>query len=156
VLEVGGSLGYSTLFQGEAVEANGGRLTTLEYHAEKAEKLRSSVAQAGLERTVDVIVGDAREVIAQLPGPFDFVLIDAWKADYPSYFELVFPKLTVGGMIVADNITFPEPDAGIHEYVRRARSHPEAQSQLITIGSGLELTVRLPPNAGPRFARSAE
>lgn len=156
VLEVGGSMGYSTLWQAEAVEANGGRLTTLEAFAPKAEALRKHVADADLERTVQVIEGDAREVIAGLPGPFDFVLIDAWKADYPRYFELVLPKLTAGGVLVADNMTFPEPDAGILEYVRLVRSHPEMQSQLIPIGSGLELSVRLPAGTGARFARSAD
>lgn len=152
VLEIGGSMGYSTLFQAEAVEANGGQLTTLEAYPAKAEILRARVAQAGLERTVRVIEGDALKVIPELEGPFDFVLVDAWKADYPKYFELVLPKLVVGGLILADNITFPEPDAGIREYVRIARSHPEAQSQLLAIGSGLELTVRLPPHAGPRLS----
>lgn len=154
VLEVGGSMGYSTLWQAEALEQSGGRLITLEAFPAKAEALRKHVAEADLERTVQVIEGDAREVIPTLPGPFDFVLIDAWKADYPRYLELVLPKLSVGGLIVADNITFPEPDAGIREYVRVARSHPELQSQLIPIGSGLELSVRLQSASGGRFARA--
>jgi hypothetical protein len=66
------------------------------------------------------------------------------KGDYPAYFDLVFPKLALGGLIVADNITRPAPpDAGITEYVSRARNHPDAQSQLLPVGSGLELTVRI-------------
>jgi predicted O-methyltransferase YrrM len=106
--------------------------------------LRRRVAQAGLETTVKIIAGNALEVLPRLEGPFDFVLIDAWKADYPAYFDLVFPKLVVGGLIVADNITRPAPpDGGITEYLNRARGNPEAQSQLLPIGSGLELTTKL-------------
>ena len=144
VLEIGGSMGYSTIWQAEAVERNGGTLTTLEAVPSKVEILRRRVAQAGLEGTVTIVEGNALEVLPRLEGPFDLVLVDAWKADYPAYFELVFPKLAVGGLIVADNITRPAPpDAGITEYVEKARSHPQAQSQLLPIGSGLELTVKV-------------
>jgi predicted O-methyltransferase YrrM len=144
VLEIGGSMGYSTIWQAEAVERNRGTLTTLEAVPDKVEILRRRVAQAGLETTVKIIAGNALEVLPRLEGPFDFVLIDAWKADYPAYFDLVFPKLVVGGLIVADNITRPAPpDGGITEYLNRARGNPEAQSQLLPIGSGLELTTKL-------------
>jgi predicted O-methyltransferase YrrM len=144
VLEIGGSMGYSTVWQAEAVERNGGTLTTLEAVPSKAEILRRRIAQAGLEKTVRIIEGNALEVLPRLEGQLDFVLVDAWKADYPAYFDLVFPKLVVGGVIVADNITRPAPpDAGITAYLDKARSHPHAQSQLLPVGSGLELTIKL-------------
>jgi predicted O-methyltransferase YrrM len=137
-------MGYSTIWQAEAIEQNGGQLVTIEQVASKAEILRRRVAEAGVDRTVQVLEGDARTIVAGLDGPFDFVLVDAWKGDYPIYLDLVFPKLRVGGLIVADNISRPAPpDPGILEYVRRVRSHPRASSQLIPIGSGLELSVKL-------------
>jgi predicted O-methyltransferase YrrM len=144
VLEIGGSMGYSTIWQAEAVERNGGTLTTLEAVPSKVEILRRRVAQAGLEATVKIIEGNALDALPRLEGPLDFVLVDAWKADYPAYFDLVFPKLAAGGLIVADNITRPAPpDAGITAYLEKARSHPHAQSQLLPVGSGLELTIKL-------------
>jgi predicted O-methyltransferase YrrM len=144
VLEIGGSMGYSTIWQAEAVERNGGTLTTLEAVPSKVEILRRRVAQAGLETTVKIVEGNALEVLPRLERPLDFVLVDAWKADYPAYFDLVFPRLVVGGLIVADNITRPAPpDAGILQYLDKARSHPQAQSQLLAVGSGLELTIKL-------------
>jgi predicted O-methyltransferase YrrM len=148
VLEIGGSMGYSTIWQAEAVERNGGTLTTLEAVPSKVEILRRRVAQAGLEATVKIIGGNALEALPRLEGPLDFVLVDAWKADYPAYFDLVFPKLVAGGLIVADNITRPAPpDAGITQYLNKARSHPHAQSQLLPVGSGLELTIKLRSSA---------
>jgi len=107
------------------------------------EILRQRVAQAELGESVQILEGDAIQSIRELEGPFDFVLVDAWKPDYPSYFDLVFPKLRLGGLMVADNITRPKPDAGIAEYVRKARGHAEARSQLLEVGSGLELTIRI-------------
>jgi predicted O-methyltransferase YrrM len=151
-LEIGGSMGYSTVWQAEAVERNGGTLTTLEAVPSKVEILRRRVSQGGLDRTVKIIEGNALEILPRLEGPFDFVLIDAWKADYPAYFDLVFPKLAPGGLIVADNITRPAPpDASIIEYLRKARSHPEAQSQLLAVGSGLELTIKRRSSSGKKY-----
>ncbi len=142
VLEIGGSMGYSTIWQGEAVQANGGRMTTLEVVPAKIEALQRRIRQAGLEDVVSVRAGDAIRSLQEMDGPWDFVLVDAWKDDYPTYFDLVFPRLVPGGLMVADNITRPEPGAGILAYVEKCRSHPEAQSQLVPIGSGLELTLR--------------
>jgi predicted O-methyltransferase YrrM len=143
VVEVGGSFGYSTIWLAEAVEANDGRLISLESVPAKAERIRQRVAQAGLEKTVQVIQGDALEQLSGLPEPFDLVLIDAWKDDYPAYFELVFPKLRPGGLIVADNVPYQGGGMpGIDAYVARARSHPNAQSQPVPLGSGIEVTLR--------------
>ncbi|MGA3119932.1 MAG: O-methyltransferase [Polyangiaceae bacterium] len=143
-LEIGGSMGYSTIWQAEAIEQNGGHLITIEQVPSKVDVLRRRIAQAEVDKTVQVLEGDARTLIGELDGPFDFVLVDAWKSDYPTYFDLVFPKLKIGGLIVADNISRPAPpDPAILEYVERARNHSQASSQLVPIGSGLELTVKI-------------
>jgi predicted O-methyltransferase YrrM len=144
VLEIGGSMGYSTIWMAQAVEANGGKLSTLEYVPEKAALLRRRIAEAGVEATVEVHEGDALKILPTLAGPWDLVLVDAWKEDYPAYFDLVFPNLNVRGLMAADNITYPAPPGeGIEEYLRKARSSPNAQSQLLPLGSGIELTIRL-------------
>lgn len=144
VLEVGGSMGYSTIWLAEAAEANGGQVISLEALEHKVAAIRQRAQQAGLDRTVDVRQGDALRILAELPGPFDFVLIDAWKQDYPAYFDLIFPKLKPGGLILADNITFPSPAGeGIETYLEKARTNPAARSQLIPIGNGLEMTLKL-------------
>lgn len=97
-----------------------------------------------LTAIVNVNSGDALQVLPQLTGPWDFILIDAWEDDYPRYFDRVFPKLTVSGLIAADNITFPMPvGPGIETYTEKTRSRPDARSQLIPIGSGVESTLCL-------------
>lgn len=144
VLEVGGSMGYSTIWLGEAAEANDGRVISLEALDHKVAAIRGRAEQAGLAGTIEVKQGDALEILRELDGPFDFVLIDAWKDDYPAYFDLIFPKLKAGGLILADNITFPNPPgAGIETYLEKARTNPAAQTQLIPLGNGLEMTLKL-------------
>lgn len=144
VLEIGGSMGYSTIWMAEAVQANDGQLMTLEYVPEKAARLRRRIAEAGVEATVQVQEGDALRILPTLAGPWDLILIDAWKEDYPAYFDLAFPMLSLHGLLVADNITYPTPPgAGIEQYLAKVHSRADAQSQLIPLGSGLELTIRL-------------
>jgi predicted O-methyltransferase YrrM len=144
LLEVGGSMGYSTIWLAEAAEANGGRVISLEALDHKVAAIRARAQQAGLAQTVEVRQGDALQVLAELPGPFDLVLVDAWKQDYPAYFDLIWPKLSTGGLLLADNITFPDPPGeGIERYLEKARTTPGAQSQLIPIGNGLEMTINL-------------
>jgi predicted O-methyltransferase YrrM len=144
VLEIGGSMGYSTIWMAEAVQANGGQLVTLEYVPEKATQLRGRIAEAGVEAIVQVHEGNALDILPTLDGPWDLVLVDAWKEDYPAYFDLVFPQLAPRGLMVADNITYPTPPGeGIEQYLAKARGRADAQSQLIPLGSGLEVTLRL-------------
>ena len=80
----------------------------------------------------------------EIDGPIDLAFLDAWKDDYFDYFETLLPKLSVGGCVVADNITFPE---GVQELMKKYQAHvrakPNVRSYLLPIGSGLEMSVRV-------------
>jgi len=62
-------------------------------------------AAAGVDSLIRLKLGDARQEVPQLQGPFDFVFIDAWKQDYVRYLEMVVPLVPPGGVIVAHNVT---------------------------------------------------
>jgi predicted O-methyltransferase YrrM len=141
ILEVGSSYGYSTIWLAEAARAVGGKVTSLELRPAKADYARSQLARVGLEDSVVFRIGDALESLAQLPGPFDFVLIDLWKDLYVAVFERLYPKLAPGAIVVADNMLHPEnvrPHA--HAYRERVRAAPEMNSVLLAVGNGLELS----------------
>src|SRR5262245_52466223 len=97
VLEVGTSNGFSTIWLADAARAVDGRVTTLEFNPDKVALARSNLARAGVDAVVDVIEGKAADSIARLPGPFDLVFLDADRASYLQYLELVVPKLAQGG-----------------------------------------------------------
>ena len=82
----------------------GGRVVTLERDPDNAAVALRHIAASPLADRIELIQGDARETLPRLPGPFDLVWIDAWKADYPRYLDLVVPKLAPRGIIVADNL----------------------------------------------------
>ncbi len=147
ILEIGTSNGYSTLWLGEAAQATGGRVTTLEFREDRVAEAGANFARAGLSDVIQVRQGDARQLLAELPGPFDFIFVDAEKADYLGYLEAAWSKLTVGGLIDADNITsHPEETA---DYVARSHTLPGAVSVGVPIGRGEQVTVKAaqPPRA---------
>ncbi len=68
IVEVGTSYGYSTVWLAEAARATGGKVITLDVHAEKQEYARSALTRAGLATVVELRLGDARQSIAALEG----------------------------------------------------------------------------------------
>jgi predicted O-methyltransferase YrrM len=101
-VEIGSLLGYSAILIADALPPDG-RLTCLEANPYLAKFVASNAEQAGLGRKVSVAVGDARRLLRSLPGPIDFVLIDAAKEEYLDYLRRLEPRLAPGAIVVADN-----------------------------------------------------
>jgi predicted O-methyltransferase YrrM len=141
IVEIGTSYGYSTLWLADAARETGGKVISLDVHAGKQDYARKSLAKAGLIDQAEFRLGDARETLAALPGPFDFVLIDLWKDLYIPCFELCYPKLASGAFIAADNMHQPEyalEDA--RAYRKHVRAKAAVESILLPLGSGIELS----------------
>ena len=103
ILEIGTLGGYSTIWLARGL-SEGGRVVSLEVDASYAEVARSNLRNAGVGDRVDVVVGDAKESLGGLTGPFDLVFIDADKESYPEYFVAVLKLSRKGTVIVADNV----------------------------------------------------
>jgi predicted O-methyltransferase YrrM len=106
ILEVGTLGGYSTIWLARALPA-GGRLVTLELSAEHAAVARANLKHAGLDDRVEVVVGAAAGTLERMStqgGVFDFVFIDADKANNDVYFREAHRLSRVGTLIVVDNV----------------------------------------------------
>lgn len=103
ILEIGTLGGYSTIWLARGL-AEGGRVVTLEVDPAYAEVARVNLERAGVGDRVEIVVGDARETLAALSGPFDLVFIDADKEGYPEYFVRALELSRVGTVIVGDNV----------------------------------------------------
>ena len=141
ILEVGSSFGYSTVWLAEAARAVGGKVISLELRPAKTEYATERLRRAGLADYVEFQVGDALESLAQLRGPFDFVLIDLWKNLYVPVFELLHPKLAPGALVIADNMLEPA-SARPHAQAYRHAVHVarDMHSVLLPVGNGIELS----------------
>ena len=143
ILEVGTSYGYSGIWLADAARKSGGRLTTLELQDYKSAYAKEQSEKAGLSAFVDFKVGDALALIDELPGPFDFILLDLWKDLYAPCLEAFYPKLNPGAIIVADNMIRPGGD-DIRRYADAVKAKPDLRSILLPVGSGIEISVYEP------------
>jgi predicted O-methyltransferase YrrM len=141
ILEVGTSNAFSTIWLADAARATSGRVTTLELNPDKIALARTNLAAAGLAGFVDIIEGKAAETLAALPGPFDLAFLDADRASYLTYLELVVPKLRAGGLLLADNVTSHASE--LQDYLARVKSHPALFSVTVPIGNGEEIALKL-------------
>lgn len=147
VLEIGTFTGYATLCMADGMPPEA-TIITLEANAELNFISQKYFQKAGLQDRIDHRVGDAREIIKTLDGPFDLVFIDAGKLDYPLYFDLVIDKLTSGGLILADNVlwsgkvldTHPDADTeAIQQFNKKVSEDPRVECLMLPIRDGLLL-----------------
>lgn len=129
VLEVGTNLGYSSILMGMHLP-EGGKITTLEIDAKVAHIAQENINKAGFSDKINIILGDAKEIIPTLPGTFDFMFIDAAKKQYLTYLKLAEGKLAPNAVIAADNVGIFE-DA-VKDYLTYVRKN--YQSQTVQVG----------------------
>jgi predicted O-methyltransferase YrrM len=141
VLELGGSRGYSTLWLGAGVRYLGGRVVSLENDPVKCEARRRNIGEAGLDEWVELVDGNALEIVPSLAEAFDIVFIDAEKDDYEQLFHLAREKVDPGAVFVADNVLSHEETLGAYSLARQA--DPTLESVTVPLDRGLELTTVL-------------
>ncbi len=103
ILEIGTYTGYSAICLARGLR-KGGELITIEINDELRGTATKFFRKAGLEEQIELINGDALEVIPALKGSFDLVFIDAHKDNYPNYYNLVIDRISAGGYLLADNV----------------------------------------------------
>jgi caffeoyl-CoA O-methyltransferase len=141
MLEIGGSRGYSSIWLGAGARNLGGHVLSLENDPAKVEAWRANVAEAGLEDWVDLIAGDALEVIPELDDVFDLVFLDAEKEQYEQLFGEARTKLEPGAVVIADNVLSHQDVLGA--YSRSRQADPTLESVTVPLDRGLELSVVL-------------
>lgn len=157
ILEVGTAIGYSGLWLAGALPADG-LLLTIELDAERAQAARGYFERAGLGTRANVMVGDARRLVAKVAGPFDLIFQDCGdKLAYGAMLDRLVSLLRRGGLLVTDNVLahgevapgFVEtpgyPQARIdamREYNARLHTHPQLVTAIVPLRDGVAISVR--------------
>jgi caffeoyl-CoA O-methyltransferase len=156
VLEVGTAIGYGTLCLARgAPEA---RVVTIDADPERLARAREFLTRGEVADRVELVEGEALKVLPGLEGPFDLVYLDAVKREYKHYLDLVLPLLSIGGMVVIDNLLWkgrvaelPE-DEEEDDTTRAVRAfnpyfciHPQLKAMVLPLGDGLGVGTKIQP-----------
>lgn len=149
ILEIGTYMGYSALCLAEGLSYDG-KIITLDMQPETHEIAKTFWAKSDLNGKIDGRLGDATKIIPTLNETFDLVFIDADKPNYANYYDLVFPKMRIGGLIIADNVlwsgevlqvensaTDDESTIALHQYNQKINADERVSNILFAVRDGL-------------------
>ena len=156
ILEVGAAVGFSSILMSEYMP-KGGHITTIENYDKRIPIARANFKRAGKEEQIDLIEGDALEVMHGLEGPYDLIFVDAAKGQYIHYLPEVMRLLGTDGVLVSDNVlqegdiiesrfAVERRNRTIHsrmrEYLYELKHHDQLQTSIIPLGDGVALSVK--------------
>lgn len=156
ILEIGAAVGYSSILMSENISADA-RITTIENYDKRIPVARENIKRAGKEAVITLIEGDALEVIKTLDGPYDFIFMDAAKAQYIVLLPEILRILDKDGILVTDNVLqegeITNPRYGVtrrnrtiyermREYLYAVTHCDELQTSIVPIGDGITLSVK--------------
>jgi caffeoyl-CoA O-methyltransferase len=153
ILEIGTFTGYSSVSMALNLP-DGGRIVSLDVNEETTAVARRYAEEAGVADRIDYRVGSAIEGLQELDGPFDLVFIDADKESYVDYYEIVLPKLSEQGFIVADNVLWSgrvleeggdESTAAIKRFNDHVAADERVECLMLTVRDGMTLIRRRRP-----------
>jgi predicted O-methyltransferase YrrM len=143
VLEIGTSNGYSTIWLGDAAEAVGGTVLSLEIEAERTAQAIDNLAEAGVAEFVELRTQDAAEALRSFAdSAFDLIFLDAERRFYVDYWPDLIRVLRPNGLLVVDNTLSHAKE--LVEFSELVYSAPDVTSTLVTVGAGVLLIVKSP------------
>ena len=151
IFEMGSAIGYSTLWMARAAGADA-RVFYTDGDPKNAQRARESFARAGIADRIEIMVGDALDLLQQTPGEFDIIFNDVDKHQYPAAFKLSIPRVREGGLFITDNtlwsgrVTKTAKDRntrGVQEFNRLVRTSTEIFPVLIPLRDGVTICRKL-------------
>ncbi len=157
ILEIGTAVGYSSIYMSNYL-AEGGKITTVELDEERVKIAKSNIIDMDRQDVIEVIQGDAYEVLKTLPGDYyDFTFVDAAKGQYINYYPDVMRVVKMGGVIISDNVlqdgdvleshfTVDKRNRTIHdrmrEYLYTITHDDRLDTALVSVGDGVAISIK--------------
>lgn len=150
ILEVGTFTGYGTLCLREGLSSDG-TIYTIEKDEAYYLLSEKNISAAGGSENVKQLLGDAAQIISELDVELDLVFVDAAKRQYSKYFDLVFPMLKKGGVILADNVLWkgkvghPDNDKlgqGLDAFNKKVYADDRVENIILPLDDGINFIVK--------------
>jgi len=155
VVEVGTNIGYGAIVLARAIGPEG-KVVTIENNRDTCEVARGFIERAGLTDRVEVRNADALAALATLNDEIDLAYIDCVKEHYPAYLDLILPKLSARGVVIADNVLWkglvaakdvPEKEKvrvdALRAFNRTITTTPLLRAVVLPLGDGVAYAVRV-------------
>ena len=152
ILEIGTAVGYSAMCFSEYL-AEGGKIDTIERDEERVKEAKENIVKVGVEEKINILEGDAVEILPTLDTKYDMVFIDAAKGKYPFFLKQALRMLNNKGIILADNILYKgyvmsdynkhkqrTAVRNLREYIHDVTENPNLETQILEVGDGLAIT----------------
>ncbi len=152
ILEIGTAVGYSAMCFSEYLQ-DGGKIDTIERDEERLAQARENIVKVGVQEKINIIEGDAVEILPTLNDKYDMIFIDAAKGKYPFFLKESLRMLNENGVIFADNILYKgyvmsdynkhkqrTAVRNLREYIAKVTNNPELETEILEVGDGLAIT----------------
>lgn len=156
ILEIGSAIGYSAIRMALALPNT--TIVTLERDEQRYEEAVKNIEKFGLSSRIDILFGDALEIVKELENKprFDVLFIDAAKGQYRRFFEAYTPLLNDNGVVISDNVLFRGYVASdalenkrlknlakkIDQYNQWLMNHPDYITTILPIGDGIAISIK--------------
>lgn len=157
ILELGTAIGYSAILMSECLEKDG-KIVTIENYEKRIIRAKENILKAEKEKMIELLEGDAMEIMPTLESEqFDFVFMDAAKAQYINFLPEVLRLMKKGGILITDNVlqegdiiqskyVVRRRDRTIHkrmrEYLEVIKNHEQLTTTIVPIGDGITMSVK--------------
>ena len=152
ILEIGTAVGYSAMCFSEYLQ-EGGKIDTIERDEERIAQAKENIVKVGVQEKINIIEGDAVEILPNLNEKYDMIFIDAAKGKYPFFLQESLRMLNENGIIFADNILYKgyvmsdynkhkqrTAVRNLREYIAEVTNNPELETEILEVGDGLAIT----------------
>lgn len=157
ILELGTAVGYSAILMSECINEKG-QIITIENYDKRIPIAKENIKKAGRENVIKLLEGDAMEIMPTLESDqFDFVFMDAAKAQYIHFLPEVLRLMKKDGVLITDNVlqegdliqskyVVRRRDRTIHkrmrEYLEVVKNHSQLETSIVPIGDGITMSVK--------------
>ena len=152
ILEIGTAVGYSAMCFSEYLQ-EGGIIDTIERDEERIAEAKVNIEKVGVAEKINILEGDAVEILPTLTGKYDMIFIDAAKGKYPFFLKEALRMLEKDGVILADNILYKgyvmsdynkhkqrTAVRNLREYIHEVTEDPNLETEILEVGDGLAIS----------------